>query len=349
MRSSIRKTFALLVAGLGLSAAAATAGPKDNPPPKGDPKPPMVQPKFEPKPLPKPAPAVPKFEPKPVPPPTPKADPIKPPMGPKVDPFKPPIGPKVDPIKPPVPTPPKAEPKFPAKPVDPVKPTLPKADPKVTLPPVKKPEVKLPPVVHKPIVVEKPKAGPIELPKGPGLKLPAGTKFDQAGLAKVKPPIDLTKTKPEAVLAAKPPANFKAKPIKLDQIHLPKDAPVVEKLNITSVKNVQVNQQFVMNKGFYKGGDYHLKCGTKTAFGYCYPGKVHCHWHHCIWDPCFSCHYFYCPSTCGYYYWCATDVCYYPCHWFVEHHNCCYPWWICGGFGGYGYAAKPSFGIYIGW
>ena len=118
---------------------------------------------------------------------------------------------------------------------------------------------------------------------------------------------------------------------------------------MASVKNVTVNQTFIVNKTYYTGGDYHLKYGTKTAFGYCYPGKWHTHWHHCIWDPCFSCYYFYCPSTCCYYYWCEADYCYYPCHWFVEYGTCYYPWWICGGFGGYGYVVKPTFSIFIGW
>lgn len=332
MKSSIHKSFALMVAGLGLSATVAVAGPKDNPPAKTDSKPPMVQPKFEPKPLPRPTPApvVPKVAPKPITPDVPKADP-----------------------KPlPRPTPPRAEPKLPVKPIDPVKPTLPKVEPKLPTPPVKTPEVKLPtsPVVRKPIVHERPKAGgPAEMPKGPGLKLPVGTKVDHADLAKIKPPIDLTKTKPEAVLASKPPADFKVKPVKLDSIHVPKDAPAVEKLNVTNVKSVAVNQQFVVNKSFYKGGDYHTKFGTKMGFGYCYPGQVHSHWHHCIWDPCFSCHYFYCPSACCYYYWNEVNYCYYPCHWFVDYGTCYYPWWICGGFGGYGYVAKPTFGIFIGW
>lgn len=336
MRSSIRKSFALLVAGLGLSTTVALAGPKDKAPAKSDPKLPMVQPKMVPKPLPKltPPSVLPKAEPKPIPPRLPKVDPIKPPV---------PIVPKVEPIKPPIPTPPKVAPKSPVKPV------LPKVVPKLPTP-VLPAQPTLPPVVRKPVVHEKPKTGgPVELPKGPGLKLPAETRFDHAELAKVKPPIDLTKTRPEAVLGAKPPAGFKAQPIKLDSIHVPKDAPVVQNLSITNIKNVQVNQQFVVNKGFYTGGDYHLKYGTKTAFGYCFPGKLHTHWHHCIWDPCFSCHYFYCPSTCCYYYWCATEVCYYPCHWFVTYGNCYYPWWICGGFGGYGYVAKPTFGIFIGW
>jgi hypothetical protein len=300
MRSSIRKSFALALAGLGLSATMVLADPKSktDPPAKGDPKP-VVHPKHDPLPPPPPMP-LPKIEPK------------------------------------------LPEVKLPVKPIDPVKP--------VPTAPVK-PEVKLPVhEFHPSVVHEKPKTGGIaELPKGPGLKLPAGTKFDHAELAKIKPPVDLSKTKPETVLASKPPADFKIKPIKLDSIHVPKDAPVVEKLGVSSVKNVAMNNTFIVNKTYYTGGDYHLKFGTKTAYGYCYPGKWHTHWHHCIWDPCFSCYYFYCPSTCCYYYWCEADYCYYPCYWFVEYQTVCYPWWICGGFQVYGYVARPTFGIFIGW
>lgn len=302
MPSSIRKSFALALAGFGLTAAVALADPKSktDPPAKGDPKPPVVVPKHEPVLPPPPHISLPKIEPK------------------------------------------LPEVKLPVRPIDPVKP-LP------TIP--TKPEVKLPAhEFHLPIVHEKPKtAGLTEMPKGPGLKLPAGTKFDHAELAKIKPPVDLTKTKPETILAAKPPADFKVKPIKLDSIHVPTDAPVVEKLSASSVKNLTVNNTFIVNKTYYTGGDYHLKFGTKTAFGYCYPGKWHTHWHHCIWDPCFGCYYFYCPSTCCYYYWCETDYCYYPCYWFVEYGAVYYPWWICGGFQAFGYVARPTFGIFIGW
>ena len=210
------------------------------------------------------------------------------------------------------------------------------------------PEAKVP-VIHPLVIHEKPKTGGTEMPKGPGLKLPAGTKVDHAELAKIKPPIDLTKTKPEVVLASKPAADFKVKPMKLDSIHIPKDAPVVDKLNMTTLKGGVANQGFVMNKNFYTAGDYHTKFGTKMSFGYCYPGKLHSHWHHCIWDPCFQCNYFYCPSACCYYYWCEADYCYYPCHWFVDYGTMYYPWWICGGFGGYGYVAQPTISIYIGW
>jgi hypothetical protein len=33
----------------------------------------------------------------------------------------------------------------------------------------------------------------------------------------------------------------------------------------------------------------------------------------------------------------------------VEYQTVCYPWWICGGFHAYGYVARPTFGIFIGW
>jgi hypothetical protein len=322
MRSSIRKSFAATLVGLGLSASAVLAEPKSgsktDPPAKSDPKPVVIVPKADPKPTPLPMPVPPpKVEPKIILPVIPKD------------------GPKPHH---------ESEVKLPVKPVVPV------IDPKLPVVPVKG-EIKVTkPDFHPVVIHEKPLTGGIvEMPKGPGLKLPSGAKFDHAELAKIKPPVDLTKTKPEVVLGSKPPADFKMKPIKLDIIHVPHDAPVVEKLGIGSIKGLTVNQTFIVNKSYYTKGDYHLKFGTKTAYGYCYPGKWHTHWHHSIRDPCFNCYYFYCPSTSCYYYWCETDYCYYPCHWFVEYSTCYYPWWICGGFGGYGYVAKPSFGIYIGW
>jgi hypothetical protein len=325
MRSSIRKSLALFVAGLGMSAGIAFAEPKTGAAAKADP-PAKIDPKPAVKVDPKPLPIVPKADPKPLPI-VPKADPKPVVIDPKL-----PIVPKVD-TKPVL----KPEPKV----------ILPTVDPKL---PVKTPVTKLPtaPAIHPLVIHEKPKTGgPTEMPKGAGLKLPAGTKVDHAELAKIKPPIDLTKTKPEAVLASKPAADFKVKPVKLENIHVPKDAPVVEKLSMATLKNG--NQNFVVNKNYYMAGDYHTKFGTKMSFGYCYPGKLHSHWHHCIWDPCFQCNYFYCPSACCYYYWCETDYCYYPCHWFVDYGTMYYPWWICGGFGGYGYVAQPTIQIYIGW
>ncbi|HJZ89414.1 MAG TPA: hypothetical protein VKE40_00985 [Gemmataceae bacterium] len=327
MRSPPMTRLALLVAGLGLSVTIANAEPPKSGPGKvkdpvekkvADPKPvpPVGLPKIDTKlpPLkvdPTPIVLLPKADPKPDPRPLPKTPVILPPM----DPVKPPV------IKPGFPIPAGPDPKS---------------------------EVKTKPMDRPVLVHERPTvAGPVDLPKGPGLKLPKDVKFDRAELAKIKPPIDLSKTKPETVLATKPPTDFKVKPIKLDSIHVPHDAVTVEKLNLTTVT---ANQMFVVNKNDYTAGNYHLKFGTPLSSGlYCYLGKYHSHWHHCIWDPCFGCHYYYCPSTCCYYYWCATDYCYYPCYWFVDYGTCYYPWWICGGFGGYGYMGTPFVSIHIGW
>lgn len=202
---------------------------------------------------------------------------------------------------------------------------VPKFDPKLPMPEAKV----LSRSEHRPMPVRDHTA---DKPKGPGLKLPAGVTLDRDELARLKPPVDLTKTKPGTVLAARPPADFRLKSVKLDQIHVPADAAKVDKLTLSAVT---ASQAFVLNKNAYTGMDYHTKYGTKTSAGYyCYPGKHHCHWHHCIWDPCFGCHYFYCPCTCCYYYWCEADCCYYPCYWFVEYGTCYYPWWVSGGFAG---------------
>jgi hypothetical protein len=320
MSSPLRNRFALLVAGLGLSAAVAAAAPPDKgtPPAKSTPPAKAELPSDLPKTDLKPAAIPSHLDHKPIL------------LPPKVD-LKPDPKPVIQPAPPPT--------VFPRITPTPTRPALP-------------PEVKFPakPDFRPLVIHEKSKTGgPVELPKGPALKLAAGTKIDHAELAKIKPPVDLTKTKPEVVLASKPPADFKMKPIKLDAIHVPHDAPVMEKLSVANVTKLTVNQTFVLNKTCYTGGDYHLKYGTKTAFGYCYPGKHHCHWHHCIWDPCFGCYYYFCPSTCCYYYWCEADYCYYPCYWFVDYGTCYYPWWLCGGFGGYGYVADPHVSIFIGW
>jgi hypothetical protein len=247
---------------------------------------------------------------------------------------------------------PKFEPKpLPAPKFEPKPLPLPKFEPKPLpkpLPPVvAKPEVKLPPVVlpkpdPKPVVKQ---PAPVAKP-AVGIKLPAGKKFDQAELVKLKPPVDLTKTKPEVVLASKPPKDFKVKPIALDQIQVPQNAVKVAKLNVGVVNS---KQAFVLNQNAYVGNGYHTKYGVKTAFGFAYPGQFHSHWHHCVWDPCFKCHYYYCPSVACYYYWNPVDVCYYPCHWFVDYGTCYYPWWINGGFGGYGYFVVACLSIFVKW
>ncbi len=181
--------------------------------------------------------------------------------------------------------------------------------------------------------------------KMPTIKLNNGAKFDQAEFGKLKPKIDLTKVKPETVLAGKPPVDFKVKPIKLDQIQLPKDALKVDGLHAGMKFN---GEKFILNKSFCATPDYFHKHAVKCSFGYCFPGKHHNHWHHCIWDPCYSCHYYYCPTSCCYYYWSEVNLCYYPCHWFVEYQGCSYPWWLCGGFESFGYCGSVGVSINIG-
>jgi hypothetical protein len=250
----------------------------------------------------------------------------------------------------------KIDPKAPLKPepkfVHPSVPFVPKFEHPVvpdTKLPVKPIELPTHTPEHHPLVIHEKKAG-IELPKGPGLKLPSGTKIDHAELAKLHPPIDLAKTKPEVVLASKPPAGFKVHPMKLDSIHVPADAVTMDKLGIGSLRNLTVNQTFIVNKSFHPGIDYAAKFGVKTAAGYyIYPGMWHTHWHHAIWDPVFATYYFFDPSTGLYYYWNTAELAYYPAYWFVEYQNVYYPWWLFGGFQVTGYAVRPTFGIFIGW
>jgi hypothetical protein len=68
----------------------------------------------------------------------------------------------------------------------------------------------------------------------------------------------------------------------------------------------------VAMKQTYHAKDYHLKCGKKCDFGFCFHGHNHCHWSHSCWcAPC-NCYCNYCPSTCCYYWWCVEDQCWYP-------------------------------------
>ncbi|HXG12792.1 MAG TPA: hypothetical protein VNK04_23740 [Gemmataceae bacterium] len=60
------------------------------------------------------------------------------------------------------------------------------------------------------------------------------------------------------------------------------------------------------------GHDYLVKHAKKCHFGWCYPGSYHCHWGHCCWSPVYGCTIYWCPYTCGYFYWCAPHGCYYP-------------------------------------
>jgi len=65
-----------------------------------------------------------------------------------------------------------------------------------------------------------------------------------------------------------------------------------------------------INKNFDK--NYHLRCGTKFDYGYCYHGFNHCHWSYCCFDRYLGCYTYWCPCTCSYYYYCQPYECFYP-------------------------------------
>jgi len=230
-----------------------------------------------------------------------------------------------------------------------------KTGPKVDIKPkndvvIKKDTVTKVDVVKKPEIVDKRvvqihETGKTKVDaKLPSIKLNNGAKFDHAEFAKLQPKIDLNKVKPETVLAGKPPTDFKVKPIKLDQIHLPKDGFKVDGLHAGMKFN---GEKFILNKTLCSP-DYLKLHAIKCNYGYCYPGKHHCHWHHSIWDPCFGCYYYYDPCACCYYYWSEVNYCYAPCYWFVEYQGCSYPWWLCGGFESFGYCGSVGVGIHLG-
>jgi hypothetical protein len=186
-----------------------------------------------------------------------------------------------------------------------------------------------------------------ELATMPAIKLHHDAKFNAQDLAKIKPMIDLSKVKPSEVLAKKPPQDFQMKKLDLAKIHVPTDAPQVAKLN---AGQSFAGQKFVLNQNKFQGNNYHLQFGKKYGSSWCYPGIHHHHWHHCIWDPCYQCNYFYDPCLCCYYYYNVTDTCYYPCWWFVNYCDTYYPWWTCGGFQSVGYQLpRVQVGIRFGW
>src|SRR5262245_35154935 len=155
MRSPRMTRLALLVAGL--TAAAVHAEPPKSGP--GNVKDPVEKKSLDPKPMPSVG--------------LPKIDPKRPPL--KVDPT-----PKVDP-KPDLKPLPKAPVTLP--PIDPVKPPVIKPGFPIPTGSDLKPEVKTKPIDRPVLVHERPKvAGAVDLPKGPGLKLPKDANFDRAEL-----------------------------------------------------------------------------------------------------------------------------------------------------------------------
>jgi hypothetical protein len=64
--------------------------------------------------------------------------------------------------------------------------------------------------------------------------------------------------------------------------------------------------------GSHSSSSYHMTHGTKFKGGYFYKGKEHSHWTHRYWYGRYGCYTYYCPSTCGWYYYYPKQECYYP-------------------------------------
>lgn len=199
-------------------------------------------------------------------------------------------------------------------------------------------------------IVEKSKLDSVQLSKltNPGLKLNPNAKVDVNELAKIKPMIDLNKIKPVDVINNKPNQKFDIKPIALNKLHIPTGTASINKLSFNAGL---AKSGFIMNTAACIGGaNYFHNHAVRCATGWCYAGAHHHHWHHCVWDASFGCHYYFCPSASCYFYYCESAACYYPCYWFVDYCDSYYPWWLCGGgFAHHGYYHSGiSIDIHIG-
>jgi hypothetical protein len=72
------------------------------------------------------------------------------------------------------------------------------------------------------------------------------------------------------------------------------------------------------NAGGPRGGSrgnhssYSQSRGTSFSHGHYYSGRDHYHWTYRYYWQRYGCDCYYCPSTCGWYYWCEPRCCYYP-------------------------------------
>ena len=57
---------------------------------------------------------------------------------------------------------------------------------------------------------------------------------------------------------------------------------------------------------------YHVRYGTRFAYGFYYQGYHHTHWSRVYVHPVYGCRVYYDPYTLREYYWCAPALCYYP-------------------------------------
>jgi hypothetical protein len=101
----------------------------------------------------------------------------------------------------------------------------------------------------------------------------------------------------------------------LKNIHLSSKGHHTSKVNAAYAFH---GDKLLINKHYNFEKDYPEKHGIKTPFGYAYRDKFNSHWHHSIWDPNFSCFYFYDQYSSSYYFWDEEDGCYYPIWWSVD-------------------------------
>lgn len=66
------------------------------------------------------------------------------------------------------------------------------------------------------------------------------------------------------------------------------------------------------NKGSVSLNQYASTYGVKFKGGFYYKGKSHQHWAYRCYSKPYRCWCWYCPSTCGWYYWCGTRDSYLP-------------------------------------
>jgi hypothetical protein len=66
--------------------------------------------------------------------------------------------------------------------------------------------------------------------------------------------------------------------------------------------------------GFVSTKQYAANFGVKFKRGTFYRGLNHRHWSARHFNPRWRTWFWYCPSTCGWYYWCGDKSCYLPCN-----------------------------------
>jgi hypothetical protein len=77
--------------------------------------------------------------------------------------------------------------------------------------------------------------------------------------------------------------------------------------------NTQYHNYSSYKSSSYKSyQNYNKKFGYQFKYGWYYKGKNHQHWNYCYWSPSWGCYFYLDPCCNSYYYWCASQCCYYP-------------------------------------